>query len=152
MDRELPNDFREFLRLLRDHGVKYLLVGGWAVGMHGYPRTTNDIDFWVAIEPANADRVVKVLTEFGFGVPELSRELFLKDDQVVRMGNEPVRIEIITSASGVEFEKCYRERIETTLKGEPVNLISLSNLRINKLASGRLKDLSDLEYLAERES
>lgn len=75
--------------------------------------------------------------------------LFLNDNQIVRMGIEPVRIEVMTSASGVEFEECYRERIETTLDGEPVSLISLKNLRKNKLASGRLKDLSDLEYLPE---
>jgi len=149
MDRKLPNDFREFLRLLHAYGVKYLLVGGWAVGMHGYPRATNDIDFWVAVEPRNAEQIVRVITEFGFHASELSIALFLNDNQIVRMGIEPVRIEVMTSASGVEFEECYRERIETTLDGEPVSLISLKNLRKNKLASGRLKDLSDLEYLPE---
>lgn len=149
MDLELPNDFREFLRLLRVHGVRYLLVGGWAVGYHGYPRATDDLDIWIAIASDNADRVVKVLSEFGFGLPELTKELFMRDDQIVRMGVEPVRIEIITSASGVRFEDCYQERLETTLDDEPVSLISLRNLRINKHASGRLKDLSDLENLPE---
>src|SRR6266850_1595303 len=72
MDLELPNDFKEFLRLLRAHGVEYLLIGGWAVGYYGYPRFTNYLDVWIAIAPANANRVVKALREFGFGLPELS--------------------------------------------------------------------------------
>lgn len=147
MDLDLPNDFKEFLRLLRANGVEYLLIGGWAVGYHGYPRSTDDLDVWVAIAPANAERVVSVLREFGFDVPELSTELFLQNDQIVRMGIAPVRIEVSTSISGVEFDECYRERLETTLDDEPVSLISLRHLRINKKASGRLKDLSDLENL-----
>jgi hypothetical protein len=149
MDLELPNDFREFLRLLRAHRVKYLLIGGWAVGYHGYPRFTNDLDIWIAIDPANADRVVNVLKEFGFAGVELAAQLFLGDNQIVRMGNEPVRIELMTSVSGVQFDPCYRERLETVLGGEPVSMISLRNLRVNKRASGRLKDLSDLEHLPE---
>ena len=152
MDLELPNDFKEFLRLLRAHGVEYLLIGGWAVGYHGYPRSTDDLDVWIAIAPANAARVVKTLQEFGFHVPELSTDLFLQNDQIVRMGVEPLRIEVATSISGVEFDECYRERLETTLNNEPVSLISLRHLRINKKASGRAKDLADLENLPEEES
>ena len=147
MDPELPNDFKEFLKLLRAHDVEYLLVGGYAVGCHGYPRATNDLDIWIAISPTNAKRVVKVLQEFGFGVTELSTDLFLKPDQIIRMGIEPVRIELMTSASGVEFDDCYQERLETTLDNVPVNLINLRHLRMNKEASGRLKDLADLENL-----
>jgi hypothetical protein len=149
MDLELPKDFKEFLRLLRAHGVEYLLIGGWAVGYHGYPRSTDDLDVWIAITPANADRVVKALSDFGFDVPELSADLFLQDDQIVRMGVEPVRIEVMTTISGVNFSDCYRERLETALDDEPVSLINLQHLRINKEASGRLKDLSDLENLPE---
>ena len=147
MDPELPNDFKEFLKLLRAHDVEYLLVGGYAVGCHGYPRATNDLDIWIAVSPTNAKRVVKVLQEFGFGVTELSTDLFLKPDQIIRMGIEPVRIELMTSASGVEFDDCYQERLETTLDNVPVNLINLRHLRMNKEASGRLKDLADLENL-----
>jgi len=147
MDPELPNDFKEFLKLLRAHDVEYLLVGGYAVGCHGYPRATNDLDIWIAISPTNAKRVVKSLQEFGFGVTELSTDLFLKPDQIIRMGIEPVRIELMTSASGVEFDDCYQERLETTLDNVPVNLINLRHLRMNKEASGRLKDLADLENL-----
>jgi hypothetical protein len=147
MDLELPNDFKEFLKLLRAHGVEYLLIGGYAVGVHGRPRFTNDLDVWVAIAPANAKRVVEVLQVFGFDDPGLSEDLFLKPDSIVRMGVEPVRIEIVTAISGVEFDECYRERVETELDGVPVSVINLNHLRINKLASGRSKDLADLETL-----
>lgn len=149
MDLELPKDFKEFLRLLRGHGVEYLLIGGWAVGYHGYPRSTDDLDIWIAIAPENAARAVRALREFGFDVPELSADLLLQNDQIVRMGIEPVRIEVMTTISGVRFGECYPERLETTLDGEPVSLISLRHLRLNKRASGRLKDLSDLENLPE---
>ena len=148
MDLVLPNDFKEFLRLLRTHRVEYLLIGGWAVGYHGYPRATDDLDIWIAISPANAARVVEVLREFGFDVPQLAADLFLQDDRIVRMGVEPVRIEVVTTISGVNFEKCYRERLETTLDDEPVSLISLRDLKINKKAGGRAKDLADLDNLS----
>ena len=152
MDFELPNDFKEFLKLLRAHDVKYLLIGGYAVALHGYVRSTNDIDFWVAMTQDNAERVVKLLREFGFEVPELSSDLFLKRDQIVRMGIEPVRIEVTTTISGVEFEDCYPGRVETTLNDLPVTVINLRDLRINKEASGRLKDLADLENLPKAQS
>lgn len=152
MEFELPKDFKEFLRLLRAHGVEYLLIGGWAVGYHGYPRATDDLDVWIAMAPGNATRVVETLKDFGFDVPELAADLFLQDDQIIRMGVAPLRIEVSTSISGVEFDECYRARLETTLDDEPVSLISLRDLKINKKASGRLKDLADLENLPEDQS
>ena len=152
MESELANDYKEFLRLLRAHGVEYLLIGGWAVGYHGYPRATYDLDVWIAISPANATRVIKALAEFGFDVPELSTDLFLQPDKIVRMGVEPKRIEVMTSISGVEFDKCYRDRLETTMNDVPVSLINLRDLKINKEASGRLKDLADLEQLSKVQS
>ena len=143
----LPPDFKDFLRLLNAHQVEYLLVGGYAVGYHGYPRATADMDIWVAINPENADRLVAVLKAFGFDVAELSADLFLQKNQIIRMGVPPVRIEIITTASGVTFEDCYAQRVTDELDGTPVNLISLEHLKINKRASGRHKDLNDLEHL-----
>ena len=148
MDLELANDYKEFLRLLRAHEVEYLLIGGWAVGYHGHPRATYDLDVWIGISPANADRLVKALAEFGFDGTELSPNLFLQPDKIVRMGVEPVRIEIMTSISGVEFAECYSERLETILNDVPVDLINLRDLKINKEASGRLKHLADLEQLS----
>ena len=85
----LPPDFKEFLKLLEDHKVHYLLIGGYAVGYYGYPRATADMDIWIAIHPDNAQKIVSVLREFGFDVPELSADLFLKEQQIVRMGVPP---------------------------------------------------------------
>ncbi len=148
MGQELPKDFKEFLSLLRVHGVEYLLIGGHAVGYHGYPRATKDLDIWIAATPENAARVVTTLKEFGFDTPELTTELLLKPKNMVRMGNEPTRIEILNAISGVTFEDCYAERIIDLLDGVQVSLISLKHLKINKKASGRLKDLTDVEYLS----
>jgi predicted nucleotidyltransferase len=143
----LPPDFKEFLKLLKEHNVRYLLIGGYAVGYYGYPRATADMDIWVEMRLENAERIVSALREFGFDLPELSTELFLKEEQIIRMGVPPVRLEIITSISGVEFEECYQHRVIDSLDGIEVKLISLNYLKINKKASGRHKDLNDLENL-----
>ncbi len=147
MDIELPVDFKEFLKLLNDKGVQYLLIGGYAVAYHGYPRATNDIDVWIATNPLNAKQVASALREFGFNLPELSEDLFLQKDKIIRMGNPPMRIEISTGISGVEFERCYSQRVVDTLDGIEVGIISLPDLKTNKRAAGRLKDLNDLENL-----
>jgi len=143
----LPQDFKEFLRLLNAHHVEYLLIGGYAVGYWGYPRATADMDIWIAVEPSNAEKVVTVLKEFGFNLPDLTAELFLKEWQIVRLGMPPVRIEISTTISGVSFKECFAEKVSGELDGEQVNLISLKHLKINKKASGRHQDLADLENL-----
>jgi hypothetical protein len=124
-----------------------LLIGGYAVSYHGYPRATVDMDIWIAMQPANAERIVTVLKEFGFDLPELSPELFLKEWQIIRLGVPPIRIELATTLSGVNFNECYAERVVDTLDGVKVNLISLRHLKINKKASGRHQDLADLENL-----
>lgn len=103
----LHPDFKDFLKLLNSHNVDYLLIGGYAVGYHGYPRATADIDIWIAMNPQNAIKMVKVLKKFGFGVPELSVDLFLQMNKIVRLGNAPVRIEVLTSISGVDFVVSY---------------------------------------------
>ncbi|NKQ34965.1 MAG: hypothetical protein HF973_05035, partial [Chloroflexi bacterium] len=118
-----------------------------AVGYHGYPRATVDMDIWVAIHPQNAARIVAALKEFGFDLPDLDDSLFLEEGKVIRMGMPPMRLEILTSISGVIFEACYAERIVDIIDGVEVNLISLHHLKQNKLASGRYKDLNDLENL-----
>jgi len=143
----LPQDFKEFLKLLKEHEVRYLLIGGYAVGFHGYPRATADMDIWVAIHPENANKIVTVLKEFGFDLPELSPNLFLQEKQIIRMGVPPVKLEISTSISGVEFDACYEKRIVAELDGVEVNLIGLNDLKVNKKASGRSKDITDLENL-----
>lgn len=134
--------------MLNSHQVEYLLIGGYAVGYHGYPRATADMDLWVAIHEQNAERLVTVLKKFGFNVPELPENLFMKANQIVRMGVPPMRIELLATISGVSFEECYRERIIDEIDGVEVSIINLRYLRINKRASGRHKDLDDLEHLS----
>ena len=141
----LPPDFSEFLRLLNSHNVRYLLVGGYAVGYYGYPRATADMDIWVEICPENVEKVIAALADFGFNGVE--PELFAKDKQVLRMGVPPLRIELLTGVSGVEFASCYAARLVANLGEVEVSLISLEDLKINKAASGRYKDLNDLEHL-----
>ena len=143
----LPNDFKEFLQLLNDHRVDYLLVGGYAVGYHGYPRATVDLDIWVAVTPRNARHLVMVFKEFGFDVKELKEDLFLKENKIVRIGEPPLRIKVMTSVSGVDFDACYEQRIVDTIDGIQVNFINLENLKVNKMSAGRHKDLNDLENL-----
>ncbi len=143
----LPPDFKEFLQLLNSHQVEYLLIGGYAVGYHGYPRATADMDVWIATNPKNAERIVAVLKEFGFNAPELSPDLFLQENKIIRMGVPPVRIEIATGISGVSFDECYAERVVDELDKVQVKLIDLKHLKINKRAVGRYKDLDDLQNL-----
>lgn len=140
----LPPDFREFLNLLNSNRVEYLLIGGYAVGYYGYPRPTGDMDIWIARTPDNARKVVDALKEFGFDCPI---ELLLKENEVVRMGVPPFRLEILTTISGVGFSECYAERLQVMLDGVQVSLISLTHLKLNKKASARSKDVTDLENL-----
>ena len=146
--RSLTKDFREFLQCLNDRGVEYLEIGGHAVAYHGYPRATADLDVWVAVHHANAARLVAALTAFGFSVPELAPGLFLREDRIIRMGVPPNRIEIQTGIDGVRFAECYPRRIAADLDGMRVHFISLDDLKANKRASGRNKDLADLDELA----
>ena len=144
---QLTPDFKEFLKLLNSHQIKYLLIGGYAVSYHGYPRTTADMDIWVAIQKENAEKLVDALKEFGFDNPQLTIDLFLRQNQNVRMGIPPFRIELLTTISGVNFEECYSERITDIIDGVEVEIINLEHLKLNKKASGRYKDLDDLENL-----
>jgi hypothetical protein len=142
---QLPPDFKEFLKLLNSHDVRYLLIGGYAVNYHGYPRATGHMDIWVDRDPTNAARVAAALSEFGFR--EAAPDLFTEPRNVVRMGNSPFRIEVLTSVSGIEFSSCYENRIMAELDGTRVSIIAADDLRANKKASGRLKDLADLEQI-----
>jgi len=147
MEMVLPPDFKEFLSLLKTKNIPYLLIGGYAVGYHGYPRATNDMDIWIAIEPKVAEQMVSALKEFGFDTPQLSEDIFLKENNIVRMGIAPIRIEILTTISGVSFDECFKERIVDEIDGIEVNIISLNKLKVNKKASARYKDLDDYENL-----
>jgi predicted nucleotidyltransferase len=147
MALRLPDDFKEFLRLLNSHGVEYLLVGGYAVGHYGYPRATADMDVWVAMAPENAKRVVAALEAFGFSPGSVSPDLFLANNQIVRLGVPPFRLELLTTISGVTFAECYSRRNQDVVDGVGVSLIGLDDLKANKAATGRPKDLDDLQHL-----
>jgi len=143
----LPKDFKELLQLLNSKKIEYLVVGGYAVALYGYPRATGDMDIWIAISKDNAHKTVEALKGFGFDTPQLKEEVFLEKEKNIRMGNPPLRIEILTSIDGVEFTECYGNKKTVTIDDIDINFISLEDLKKNKKASGRYQDLADLENL-----
>jgi len=143
----LTDDFKEFLRLLNASRVDYLLVGGYAVALHGYPRSTVDLDIWIRATPANAECVLAALRAFGFDLPVLEPRLFVDPRSIVRFGVPPFRIEVMTSIDGVEYDACRPRAVEFDIDGVSVPVIALDDLKINKKAAGRHKDLADLENL-----
>jgi len=146
-NRDLHPDFKDFLKYLNSQSVKYLLVGGYAVGYYGYPRATGDMDVWIAVDEENAEKAATALQEFGISKTEATKEIFLQRDKVIRIGVPPVRLEILTGATGVDFVQCYSRRATVEIDDVPVSLISLEDLKVNKKACGRFKDLEDLEHL-----
>jgi predicted nucleotidyltransferase len=144
---QIPSDFKEFLKLLNENEVEYVLIGGYAVNYYGYVRPTGDMDIFIGMNQINAKKTVSALKQFGFDSYELNAELFLKDKSIVRMGVPPMRLEISNYIDGVSFERCYDEREIIKIDELNVNLISLENLKATKKASGRYKDLNDLENL-----
>jgi predicted nucleotidyltransferase len=135
------------LLLLNSGGVEYLIVGGYAVSFHGYPRTTADLDLWVSTAPANAARLSSALLAFGFPSAAVQSVDLTQPDRVIRMGNPPLRIEILTGVSGLRFDAAYARRVQAVIDGAPVNVIALEDLKTNKRAAGRPRDLNDLEKL-----
>ena len=144
---KLDRDFLEFCAALSANGARYLIVGGYAVAAHGSVRYTKDLDVWIEVAADNAQRVVRALEEFGFAGLDLKAADFLDPEVVVQLGYPPVRIDLMTSASGVRFEECYPVRTELEIDGIRVPFIDLENLRKNKQASGRPQDLADLAAL-----
>jgi predicted nucleotidyltransferase len=147
MVMRLPNDFKEFIALLEQNNVQYLLIGGYAVGIHGYPRATGDMDIFIAFDEANVALVVQSLHEFGFA--EASADLLNKPSSMIRMGVPPNKLEITNFIDGVNFDDCFKNRVRVKIDGLELNLIGLADLRQNKKASGRNKDLADLDNLPE---
>lgn len=147
---DLSQDFKEFIALLNKNRVRYLVIGGYAVTVHGYPRYTKDLDVWVEASSENATRVVQVLQDFGFGSLDLKQSDFTKSDHIVQLGYPPNRIDILTTPVGVDFPTCYANRKRIRLSGILVNFIDLENLKRNKQAAGRTQDKLDLENLERR--
>ncbi len=140
-------DFKEFLQLLNDHGVEYMLVGGYAVGFYGYPRYTGDLDIWVKPSRESGERLKRVLEKFGFGSLTITAEDFAKDDAVIQLGYPPLRIDLVTTLDGVSFDECYMRRQTYAAEGVSVDFIALDDLKRNKRTVGRTRDLDDLENL-----
>jgi predicted nucleotidyltransferase len=146
-DTVLNQDFKEFIQSLNNNDVHYLVIGGYAVAYHGYPRYTKDIDIWIELNAGNANKIVKALDEFGFSSLGLKADDFLGPGEVIQLGYPPNRIDIVTAPDGVDFPTCYASRISVDIDGVVVNFIDLENLKRNKLASGRKQDLADVENL-----
>jgi hypothetical protein len=140
-------DFLDLLKFLNEESVEYLVVGGMAVNYHGYHRSTGDLDLWVAITPENQEHLATALTKFGFSSQSVARRPLLERPKFIRIGQPPIRVEIHSDISGVQFQDCF-PRAERCMVGDvEVRIISLKDLRANKRATGRTKDRADLEAL-----
>ncbi|MEK7952928.1 DUF6036 family nucleotidyltransferase [Luteolibacter soli] len=144
---ELPLDFKELIALFLSHEVRFLVVGAYALGVHGRPRNTGDIDLWIEMSIENANRTVSALHEFFGPMPEIRVENFLSADRMSQFGVEPMRVDVLNSITGVEFDAAYERRAVIDYSGLRIPFLSLTDLRANKLAAGRHKDLADLENL-----
>ena len=146
----LDENFKEFIRLLNANGVKYLVIGGFAVAYHGYPRYTKDIDFWIWAHPENAEKVIKTIKDFGFGMLGFQIEDLLNPENVIQLGYEPNRIDLIVDLEGLDFEACFANCQEAEFEKIPIHFINLDDLIKNKLSTGRLKDKVDAQTLIKK--
>ena len=146
----LNKDLREFIELLNSNGVEYLVVGAFAVAWYGYPRFTADIDFLVRPSPTNVAALLATLKGFGFGSLDITPDDFSRPAQVVQLGVQPNRIDLLTSISGVEFDQAWSSRTEGSIDGISVFFPSIDDLIRNKLSTGRAKDLGDASELRKR--
>jgi predicted nucleotidyltransferase len=142
-------DFLDLLRFLNEERVEYLVIGGMAVNYYGYHRSTGDLDVWVAISPENQERLATALKKFGFSAQSVARRPLLEERKFIRIGEQPVRVEIHGGISGVDFNDCYPRAEVCSVQGIDVPVIGLQDLRKNKLAAGRTKDQADLEALPD---
>lgn len=140
-------DFVDFIELLNAHQVEYMVVGAHALAFHGRPRHTGDLDIWIKPSSANADKMVKVLKDFGFGSLGLTKEDFIKENNVTQLGYPPLRIDILNAISGVDFEDAYKGKIDAEVDDLQISYINIKDFIANKQASGRAKDLGDIEAL-----
>jgi hypothetical protein len=143
----LSRDFKEFIESLNAHAVEYLIVGGYALAAHGHPRYTGDLDVWVSQRLANLERLMAALGAFGFGSLGLSIQDFAASDAVVQLGYPPGRIDLLTGIDGVQFDVCFARRQVMQVAGLDLPIIHVDDFKTNKRATGRFKDLADLEAL-----
>lgn len=144
---ELEKDFREFIELLNKLDVQYLVIGGFAVNFHGYPRYTKDIDLWLWIAEENINRLMKALNEFGFGDVGLKKDDFLNPENIIQLGYEPYRIDLVIDVEGINFQECYKRKVVADLEEIKINFLSLQDLIDIKKKTGRPQDLADADQL-----
>ena len=140
-------DFKEFIGLLIKHKAEYLIVGGYAVGIHGHPRYTGDIDIWLNPTSYNAELILKTVNEFGFSSYGLVQSDFTKPGNVIQLGYPPFRIDLLTGIDGVSFQECFKNKKEVLVNDLLVNFIGYNDLLKNKKESGRPRDIDDIDHL-----
>ena len=146
----LERDIIEFVELCNKHEVKYLIIGGYAVSIHGHPRSTKDIDVCIEMSEENASKMVKVISDFGFSSLKLSKEDFLKKDSITQLGFPPLRIDILNDLDGVPFEEAWQNKKSVSFENVPVNFIGYNDLIIVKQKAGRPQDIADVDKLTKR--
>jgi len=144
---ELDKDFKEFIELLNAHDVQYLVIGEYAVNFHSYPRYTKNIDFWLWMTDENIEKLLQVVKSFGFGSLGLDKNDFSDADNIIQLGYEPYRIDLLTDVNGVDFQECYNRRIDGEIETVKVKFLSIDDLIVAKKNAGRLQDLADAEQL-----
>ena len=140
-------DFREFIELLIKNKAEYMIVGGYAVGIHGHPRYTGDLDIWLNPTPQNAELILKSVNDFGFSSFKLNQADFTKPGNVIQLGYPPLRIDLLTEIDGVTFDECFKNRKEVIIDDLKVNFIGYDDLLKNKKESGRPRDIDDIDHL-----
>ena len=147
---EFQKDFEDFIILCNKYELEYLVIGGFAVSIHGYPRTTKDLDVCINRTEENAKKLIKILDDFGFSSLKFKIEDFLKDNIIAQLGYEPIRIDILNDLNGVDFTTAFNNRRVVSMNGIPTNFIGFAELIINKERAGRDQDLLDVKKLKER--
>lgn len=143
----LEPDFEDFIQLLNQYDVDYMIVGGYAMAFHGRPRYTGDLDIWIDISDSNASKMLAVIQEFGFSTLGFVKEDFLRENLINQIGYPPLRIDILTSIDGVSFNEAYQHKQMISIDNLKANYIGLNELIQNKKSSGRLQDLADIKAL-----
>jgi hypothetical protein len=150
MDRntiQLPREFKEFIELLNAEKVEYLLVGAWALALHGCPRYTADMDIWIRPSSDNAQAIIRALRQFGFRSRPFTPEQFTDERKIFRFGLPPTQVDLVMAIAGVDFSSAWEHREIVELEGVPVNVINRECFVKNKQAAGRLQDLADVEAI-----
>lgn len=146
----LEEDFLDFIALCNVYEVKYLIIGGYAVSIHGYPRSTKDMDVCIQLSEENAQKMIRVINDFGFGSLNLTKEDFLKSDFITQLGYEPLRIDILNDLDGVSFDDAWQNKKVVNIAGVPVNFIGYNELLKVKEKAGRPQDIADISKLKPR--